>query len=208
MISAGNLPANQIRNEWMPADPDQNIKNLSPEHIALPPAESIRGLSVMALNPNDLSPTAYTLIGPAYLAGIKPDVAFVGGSAERVSGLSSINMMGQKVLVSGTSMSAPLVAKIMASVDNKLGRNAPLELLKALMIHHAEYPDVINDEVYKDVKKNLYGFGVPASSENILTEEDHSFTFVVVDRIPSDKKLSLSFPWPASLKRSDGRCRG
>jgi len=208
VISAGNLPVNQMRDEWIPADPEQNIDNLSPEHIALPPAESIRGLSVMAHNPNDLSPTAYTRIGPAYPAGVKPDVAYVGGSAERDSGLSSINMSGQKVLVNGTSMSAPLVAKIMAAVDNKIGGNAPLELLKALMIHHAEYPDVINDEVYDDVRKNLYGFGVPASSETILTEDDHSFTFVVADRIPSDKKLSLSFPWPASLKRPDGSCRG
>ena len=208
VISAGNLPMNQLRYEWIPADPEQNIEGLSPEHIALPPAESIRGLSVMALNPNDLSPTAYTRIGPAYPAGVKPDVAYVGGSAEGDSGLSSINMTGQKVLVNGTSMSAPLVAKIMAAVDNKIGGNASLELLKALMIHHAEYPDVINDEVYDEVRKNLYGFGVPVSSGTILTEDDHSFTFVVADRIPSDKKLSLSFPWPASLKRPDGSCRG
>ena len=117
-------------------------------------------------------------------------------------------MIGQKGRVSGTSMSAPLVAKIMAAVDNKIGGNAPLELLKALMIHHAEYPDVISDEVYDEVRRNLYGFGVPVSSGTILTEDDHSFTFVVADRIPSDKKLSLSFPWPASLKRPDGSCRG
>ena len=208
VISAGNLPENQLRDEWIPADPEQNIDSLSPEHIALPPAESIRGLSVMALNPNDLSPTVYTRIGPAYPAGVKPDIAYVGGSAERDSSLSSINMIGQKVLVSGTSMSAPLVAKIMAAVDNKIGGNAPLELLKALMIHHAEYPDVISDEVYDEVRRNLYGFGVPVSSGTILTEDDHSFTFVVADRIPSDKKLSLSFPWPASLKRPDGSCRG
>lgn len=208
VISAGNLPVNQLRDEWIPADPEQNIENLNSNHIALPPAESIRGLSVMALNPNDLSPTAYTLIGPAYPAGVKPDIAYVGGSAERDSGLSSINMIGQKVLVNGTSMSAPLVAKIMAAIDNRIGGNASLELLKALMIHHAEYPDVINDEVYDEARKNLYGFGVPASSETILTEDDHSFTLVVADRIPSDKKLSLSFPWPASLKRPDGSCRG
>lgn len=208
VISAGNLPMNQLRGEWIPADPEQNIENLSSDHLALPPAESIRGLSVMALNPKDLSPTAYTRIGPAYAAGVKPDVAYVGGAAERDSGLSSINMTGQKVLVNGTSMSAPLVAKIMAAVDNRIGGNTPLELLKALMIHHAEYPDVIVGEEYDDVRKNLYGFGVPTSSEVILTEDAHSFTFVVADRIPSDKKLSLSFPWPSSLKNPDGSCRG
>lgn len=208
VISAGNLPIGQMRDEWLPADPEHNIDSLRPDHIALPPAESLRGVSVMALNPNDFSPTAYTHIGPAYKAGVKPDVAYVGGSAERDSGLSSISMTGEKVLVNGTSMSAPLVAKIMSSVDNKIGGNAPLELLKALIIHHAQYPDVIMDDAYDEVKKDLYGFGIPVSSETILTEDDHSFTFVVADRIPSDKKLSLSFPWPASLKKRDGSCRG
>jgi hypothetical protein len=208
VISAGNLPQNRMRGEWIPADPEQNIDSLLPEHLALPPAESLRGISVMALNPNDQSPTAYTLIGSAYQAGVKPDVAYIGGSAEDNSGLSSVNMTGQKILVRGTSMSAPLVAKIMSSVDNKIGGNAPLELLKALLIHHAQYPEAITDKVYDEIRKNLYGFGVPASSEIILTEDDHSFTFVVADSIPSDKKLSLSFPWPASLKRPDGKCRG
>ncbi len=208
VISAGNLPIDQMRDEWIPADPEHNIDGLRPNHIALPPAESLRGVSVMALNPNDFSPTAYTHIGPAYKAGVKPDVAYVGGSAERDSGLSSINLTGEKVLVNGTSMSAPLVAKIMSSVDNKIGGNAPLELLKALIIHHAQYPDVIMDDAYNEVKKDLYGFGIPVSSETILIEDDHSFTFVVADRIPSDKKLSLSFPWPASLKKRDGSCKG
>ena len=208
VISAGNLPSDQLRDEWIPADPEHNIGGFLPEHIALPPAESLRGISVMALNPNDQSPTSYTLIGTAYQAGVKPDIAYVGGSAERDSGLSSVSMTGQKILVSGTSMSAPLVAKIMSSVDNKIGGNAPLELLKALMIHHAQYPDVIINDAYEEVKKNLYGFGIPASSEIILTEDAHSFTFVVADRIPFDKKLSMAFPWPTSLKNRDGSCRG
>lgn len=208
VISAGNLSNGQMRDEWIPADPDHNIDSLRPEHIALPPAESLRGISVMALNPNDLSPTAYTHIGPAYKGGIKPDVAYVGGSAEVNSGLSSISMTGEKVLVSGTSMSAPLVAKIISAVDNKIGGNASLELLKALVIHHSQYPNSIIDESYDEIRKDLYGFGVPVSSDTILTEDDHSFTFVVADRIPSDKKLSLAFPWPASLKKHDGSCRG
>lgn len=208
VISAGNLLRDQMRDEWIPADVEHNLDSLLPEHIALPPAESLRGISVMALNPNVLTPTAYTLIGPACKAGVKPDVAYVGGSANGDSGLSSISMTGQKIHVSGTSMSAPLVAKIMSALDNKIGGKAPLELLKALIIHHAEYPDVITDEAYDEVRRNLYGFGIPASSETILTEDDHSFTFVVADRIPSDKKLSLAFPWPESLKRPDGKCRG
>lgn len=208
VISAGNLSQEQMRDEWIPSDPEHNMESLLPEHVALPPAECLRGISVMALNPDIQTPTAYTLIGPACKAGVKPDVAYVGGSADRTSGLSSISMSGQKIYVNGTSMSAPLVAKIMSSIDNKIGGQASLELLKALMVHHAQYPDVITDSVYDEVRKNLYGYGVPASSDAILSEDAHSFTLVVADRIPSDKKLSLSFPWPDSLKNRDGRCRG
>ena len=64
------------------------------------------------------------------------------------------------------------------------------------------------DDSYDEVRKDVYGFGIPVSSETILTEDAHSFTFVVADRIPSYKKLSLAFPWPASLKKRDGSCRG
>ena len=126
VISAGNLLPEQMRDEWIPADAEHNINSLLPEHIALPPAESLRGISVMALNPNVLTPAAYTLIGPACKAGVKPDVAYVGGSADGESGLSSVSMTGEKM----------------------------------------------------------------------------------ADRIPSDKKLSLAFPWPDSLKGPDGKCRG
>ena len=207
VISAGNL-REQIRDEWIPADPEHNMESLLPEHVALPPAECLRGISVMALNPDSLTPTAYTLVGPACKAGVKPDVAYVGGSADGASGLSSISMSGQKIYVNGTSMSAPLVAKIISSIDNKIGGQTSLELLKALIVHHAQYPDVITDSAYNEVRKNLYGYGIPGSSDAILTEDAHSFTLVVVDRIPSDQKLSLSFPWPDSLKNRDGSCRG
>lgn len=90
----------------------------------------------------------------------------------------------------------------------QIGGQASLELLKALIVHHAQYPDVITDSAYDKVRKNLYGYGIPASSDTILTEDAHSFTLVVADRIPSDQKLSLSFPWPDSLKNRDGSCRG
>ncbi len=206
VISAGNLRKDQLRDNWLPADPDQNIESVLPEHIALPPAESLRGISVMALDPNDLTPTLYTRVGPAYKAGVKPDVSYVGGTV--ANSLATINMDGQKALATGTSMSAPLVAKILASLDNKIEGDVPLEILKALLIHHTSFPDAIMDKEYDEVRKNLYGFGVPASSEEILTEDAHSFTFMVADNISSDKKLSMAFPWPNSLKKPNGTCRG
>ena len=206
VISAGNLCLNELRDDWVPSDPDHNIEGILPEQIALPPAESMRGISVMALDPNDLSPTSYTRVGPAYKAGVKPDVSYVGGTD--ANSLATVNLDGQKSLTIGTSMSAPLVAKILASLDKKIEGDVSLEILKALLIHHTTYPDVIKDEEYKEIRKNLYGFGVPASSEEILTEDAHSFTFVVADNISSDKKLCVPFPWPNCLKNSDGTGRG
>lgn len=206
VISAGNLLPGRERMEWDASDPDQNIANFLPDHIALSPAESLRGVSVMALDPADLSPAEYTRIGPLYKAGIKPDVSYVGGSSKL--DLSTISMGGQKVKSSGTSMSTPLIAKILSSLDKKINGQTSLEILKALLIHHASYPSIIEEKDYDEIRRNIYGFGIPASSESILTEDAHSFTFVIADTISSDKKLSMSFPWPNSLKKPDGTCRG
>lgn len=206
VISAGNLSYANKRETWVAGDPTQNIENLLSDHIALPPAESLRGISVMALNPVNLSPSSYTRIGPMYKAGIKPDLSYIGG--EDGYDLTTISMGGEKVKTCGTSMSAPLVAKILASLDNKIDGDTSLEVLKALLIHNTSYPEIIEDEAYKEVRKDLYGFGIPSSSDAILTEDAHSFTFVVADNISSDKKLSMAFPWPDSLKRPDGTCRG
>jgi len=206
VISAGNLAPHEMRIDWTPANPHSNIVSILSNHIALPPAESLRGISVMALDPNDLSPTSYTRVGPASKAGVKPDVAYAGGSA--TNSLATINMEGQKILTTGTSMSAPLVAKILATLDHKIEGDIPLEILKALLIHHASFPDCIADVEYDRIRKNLYGFGIPASSDEILTEDNHSFTIVVSDYISSDKKLSMAFPWPDSMKNPDGTCYG
>lgn len=206
VISAGNLSPVDRREIWDAYDPTQNIANILPNHIALPPAESIRGISVIALNPGNMSPSSYTRVGPMYKAGIKPDLSYIGG--EDGCELSTINMSGEKVKTSGTSMSTPLVAKILASLDNKIDGNTSLEVLKALLIHNTSFPAIIEDNAYDEVRTYLYGFGIPSSSDAILTEESHSFTVVIADNISSDKKLSMSFPWPDSLKNPDGTCRG
>lgn len=206
VISAGNLSSANKRDTWVAGDPTQNIAYILPDHIALPPAESLRGISVMALNPANMSPSSYTRVGPMYKAGIKPDLSYIGGEDDYE--LTTVNMGGEKVKTCGTSMSTPLVAKILASLDNKIDGYTSLEVLKALLIHNTSYPDIIEDETYDEVRKNLYGFGIPSSSDAILTEDAYSFTFVVADNISSDKKLSMAFPWPDSLKRPDGTCRG
>lgn len=206
VISAGNLEYQYKRNEWVTDNPQENIEGILPEHLALPPSESLRNLSVMALDPKNLAPTSYTRVGPVYLAGIKPDLSYVGGSD--LFPLYSVSLGGQKVQASGTSMSAPLVAKILASLDKKINGDISLELLKALLVHNSYYPAIIEDAEYNNIRKNLYGFGIPQSSEKILNEDEHSFTFVIADRISSDKKLSMAFPWPESLRDANGKCRG
>lgn len=209
VISAGNLQEGNIRDPWIPSDPDQNISSfVRPEFLATSPAESLRNVSVMALDANNLAPAKYTRVGTVLDSCMKPDFAYVGGDKEKENQLFSINDTGQIVSASGTSFAAPLVAKIIASLDSKLQGPTAIETLIALAVHSAYYPSVIGGEEYNEVRHKLYGFGIPQSSSAILSEGDSSMTLVFNNRIPSNKILSFPFPWPSCLKDRNGKCRG
>jgi hypothetical protein len=86
VISAGNAEGASCRQEW-PSDPMAAMATLAAatQDRVHSPAESIRNMSVGALNPPHLThvighaPAAYSRRGPALTAGLKPDVAHVGG---------------------------------------------------------------------------------------------------------------------------------
>jgi len=209
VISAGNLDKGDIRSSWIPSDPEQNLSSfLQPDGLAASPAESIRNISVMALDPNNLAPAKYTRVGTMLDSCIKPDLAYIGGDDEKENQLYSVNSTGQVVSVCGTSFAAPLVAKIISSLDYKLQGNTAIETLIALMVHSASYPNVIEGDEYDGVRQKLYGYGIPKSSSAILNEGDNSITLVFNNRINPNKILSFPFPWPKCLVDKEGRCRG
>lgn len=124
VISAGNLGNMGIstRSRWN-ADPAINVAEIQSRHddIAIEPAESIRNISVGALNPDMEGLACYSRKGKASELAVKPDFVYPSGSGIKVDGvgegLYSVNDSGAIISGSGTSFAAPLVAKTIAVLN-------------------------------------------------------------------------------------------
>ena len=123
VISAGNLLS--PRPEWS-LDHKNNllVVNGRKDDIVYCPAESIRNLSVGALNPDGDGLASYSCKGKGSTFGIKPDFVHKSGCGLqdklRGHGLFSVNKDGYLHSDAGTSFSAPLVAKTMAVVEKSI----------------------------------------------------------------------------------------
>ncbi len=212
VISAGNLMT--PHQEWIPGDTDANIAEFTSRNddIVYQPAESIRNMSVGALNPPDnLGLTCYTCKGKGLATGTKPDMVHVGGFGCDVDGvgkgLYSINNTGQIVSWSGTSFSAPMIAKTLAALDYQIEGDTPRETLMALVIHSGRIPGPFTNKKYKPYLKDWIGFGMPNDSDSILNGTEHSISLVFHNSIMKGQVLSFPFSWPASLVK-EGKCMG
>ncbi|WGM40909.1 S8 family peptidase [Caulobacter sp. NIBR1757] len=221
--SAGNLSRLQSRAPW-PQRPVDVVRyfaaRTSPDTI-FKPAESVRSVSVGALNPPFTkqvagAPTVYTTRGPGLQVGIKPDVAAYGGAGgaalgER-SGLSSITPDGRRQDVIGTSYAAPLVARTLAGLDSVTQGGLNTEALRAMLLHHAAMPEPLSKRGLKDIARQFAGFGKPAQVVDMLETDDHQITLLFQSRlsIGERKPVILRFPfiWPQSLVQDDGSCSG
>lgn len=219
VISAGNITNNlDIRKEWS-ADANETLSTLisSRNDMLKVPAESCRNVSVSALNPAGLDnviPYAlsnYSCRGPVSRVGLKPDFCHFGGSGtnDRTygSGLKSVNRDGEIETGCGTSYSAPLVAKTLASIDNTIEGEVSKETLLALCYHNSEIPDLYKSSDYEKIAKHLIGFGIPKASDEILVGDSSSITLVFTSRIFEKKKMAFGFSWPSSLIINN-KCQG
>jgi hypothetical protein len=219
VLSAGNLDANNARDEWT----DDNSVNLA--HLALArddmilsPAESVRHISVAALNPPSHggcvahAPAAYSRRGPGLRTGVKPDLAHIGGALARDAvgghGLFSLLPSGHLESSCGTSYAAPLVARTLAQLDASIEGDTKRETLLALLVHSARVPAPLTDKALTSVARDLVGFGMPANAADILQTNDHEITLVFESRILPNTEMSFQFAWPSSLVSADGTCRG
>ena len=218
-LSAGNIDPPNQRPEW-PNDDTRALANLAAAtgDRLLTPAQSVRNVSVAALNPPGLpgsipfAPTRYSRRGPGLRAGVKPDLAHVGGSGSPVppldTGLFSVKPNGAVVSRCGTSFATPLVAKTAAELDHAIAGAVSRETLIALLIHDAQIPVPLQSKALASVTRQLVGFGVPASADSILETDDHTITMVFASRIKSGQQVAFRFHWPASLVGQGGSCRG
>jgi len=216
VISAGNAPYS--RQEW-PDNPTQALSALasaSNDRLKVP-AESVRNLSVGAVNPPHVlpalmhAPASYSCRGPGLRIGMKPDLAHIGGCGNQHTslghGLFSISPNGSIADGCGTSYSTPLVAKTLSSLDTAIEGNVSRETLMALAIHNAVLPEVLNRKELLEVARHLVGFGIPENAANILEGSEHQITLVFANRLNEGKRMQFSFTWPPSLV-VDGKCTG
>jgi Subtilase family len=215
VISAGNLESPHQRVEW-PNDPVAALRSLAAarDDKLLIPAESVRNLSVAAVNPEDVPnciPYAlsnYSRRGPGLRSGVKPDVCHLGGAGNAHTGLNSIDPAGNGCLGCGTSYATPLVAKTLATLDRSIEGDVSKETLLALLIHHAELPQPFKSDALAALARDLVGFGLPTHTQEILEGSDHQITLVFAGRLMHEKQLTFNFSWPNVLTDSDSKCRG
>ncbi len=216
VLPAGNLEGTFSRDLW-PSNPHEILGMLAKykhpgKDRIYQPAESIRSISVGALEPasdvNALKPTTYTRRGPGPALGIKPDLAQIGGSSNTDAGLYSVNSIGQKVSDRGTSFAAPLVAKSLATLNSSIQGDISREVLIALLIHHASYPEPLNEKDLIPIIRDFMGHGIPATTNDIILYDDHSISLVFEGVLKAKQELKFDFRWPASLTDETGRCRG
>lgn len=218
-ISAGNILPQDVRPEW-PADTAAALSNLALARNdgLLTPAESVRNVAVAALNPPDHSgclpfaPARFSRRGPGLRAGVKPDLAHVGGAGTRHAtighGLFSILPDGSVIDGCGTSYASPLVAKTAAALDHSIEGEVSRETLIGLLVHHAEIPAPLNSKACRPIARHLVGFGMPPSAGQILETGEHAITLVFASRVQRGQQINFGFSWPASLVDAEGRCKG
>lgn len=219
VISAGNLKRSQMRNEW-PGD-DTQAATILASHIndqLFIPAESIRNLSVSAINPSNLTNSIdgalsrYSRRGPGLRSGVKPDLCHVGGSGTlcptHAHGLNSVDISGNIISGCGTSYAAPLVAKTLANLDANIEGEPSRETLIALAVHHARLPLPVSKKPISGIAKQLVGFGQPLPAVEALESADHEITLLFSSRIFNKKTLEFNFSWPPSLVTDEGKCKG
>jgi len=184
----------------------------------LVPAESIRNISVNAINPAGLTacvPYAlanYSRRGPGLRTGVKPDFCHIGGAGQTrlpaATGLKSIDIAGDLTEGCGTSYAAPLLARTLAGIDDAIEGDVSRETLLALTVHHASRPKPFQAEALSGLARELVGFGMPLPTDAILQGSEHLVTLIFAGRLQKDKQLTFNFTWPDVLTARDGRCSG
>ena len=142
--------------------------------------------------------------------GVKPDVVHYGGfsSQTTVPGVLTLSSSNTIMNEGGTSFSAPLVAKTLATIEHKLNQQVSRNALISMLVHHSDFPKALNDkEITTSIKRRFVGFGSPTTSENMLVTDDHSITVLFEGKLSRSEVAEFEFQWPESLV-NEGKCSG
>lgn len=196
----------------------ENFKRMKPRGRISKSADSIMSLVVGSLTHEkgeyDLydayQPSPFTRVGPGPCFIHKPDLVHIGGNAGlqagRVvyNGVKCLGIDGQVRKASGTSFGTPRVSAGVASLHEALDMPFDPLLLKALMIHHAQYP---KDMTAMDMSErlSLAGFGMPSHLKDMLYNDPDEITLILMDRLEKGNFINiLDFPFPPSMVDENG----
>lgn len=172
-------------------------------------AESILAFTIGSicnegLDPNDLeegshSPFSRIGYGPEWL--VKPEVVHYGGNI--YTGVKVLTGVDFQSMEYGTSFSTPRISSLAAHLHHRLGDPFDPTLIKALIIHNANYP-LLTDKNIDDYDKK-YGFGLPPTINDILNNDEDEFTMVWQPDFNNGTDFQvIDFPYPETLIDENG----
>ncbi|WP_205952526.1 S8 family peptidase [Pantoea stewartii] len=214
VISSGNLRRLDFRRTWSATSPVQHFSDV--DRLSQP-AESVCAITVGAVNPPGCTvntpgaPTVYTRRGPGVAMGVKPDVIHFGGFANKsgATGLHSLDGNGVVVEEAGTSFAAPLISKILASLNQRTSGKLSRNSLVAMLVHHSNLTEPLRAKgVDISLARRFAGFGMPLTSRDMLNTDDRSITLVMTGSLKRSEVLEFDFNWPRSLTSEQGKCFG
>ena len=210
VIAAGNYNNTPLRG-WPPDD-------LGEDDRIAPPADSVRALAVGSLAHLDRpstkvrreEPSPFSRRGPGPVSLPKPEVVHYGGNCDAggtfvQTGVMSTNAQGELAENIGTSFAAPMVATLLANVENALLAPASRNLMKALLIHSA----VFGSSATPAEELRYRGFGVPGDLASVLTCSPWAATLIFeTELVPGLEFERCPFPFPPCLRNSTGAVFG
>lgn len=210
VIAVGNYGQPPFR-RWPPDD-------LGEADRLAPPADSTRAISVGSVAHLDRpstrvrrdQPSPFSRRGPGPVSLPKPEVSHFGGNCDAAgrfiqTGVISTDGHSQLAEDIGTSFAAPLVATLLANVDQALLMDTSRNLAKALVVHSA----VLGSGLLCAEDLNYRGFGVPGDLASVLTCSPWAATLIFETEILPQLDLACEhFPIPSCLRGPGGTVKG
>lgn len=177
---------------------------------------------------NELSPAAedqpspFTRHGPSLKGAFKPELMAHGGNLaspmqrqgqqwrkiERRLGVltPNHNFLGSTLLkdISGTSFAAPYITHLAGRLLN-LYPNASANLLRAVLVNHADLPDACRaafpEELHEHIR-DVAGYG-KVNADTLFRSTDYEVVLLAEDTILNDSHQFYELPLPESFLRSN-----
>jgi len=197
--------------------------------------DALRYPEVAQLAPaNENQPSPFTRHGPSVKGAIKPELVATGGnlaSPMRTGQEHDAQMKGMGVLscnsrfvgntlfseMSGTSFAAPYITHLAGRLLNNYPR-ASANLLRALLINHANLPSEVDTsfssdikETYKaafsrDVSRDVTGYGVVDENE-LFRSSEHVVGLIAEDKIENNAHHFFELLLPPEFLRTQRAAR-